>query len=74
MLNTVNGNLVIVSLNTNSPQFFWNGLALTDVIGIISHVDDDTNHIQLRVKNTIDFDGVYSEMISTGIKIKKVNN
>jgi hypothetical protein len=67
------GSLVIIGLNTSTPQVFWNGVLLANVVGIYSNVDTDDcledNKIKLRVTDTLE---VYTELLAAGIIVKKV--
>lgn len=73
MLETAKASFAIVGANTAAPKYFWRGVHLAEVLGMVAHVEEDTQHIKLRVLNTTSFDSQYSEMTSSGIQIKKVS-
>ncbi len=70
MLNTAQAEFVVIGLNA-SPSYYWRGGILPEVASMVSHVDDDTNHILLRVANTTTYDAQYAQMQAVGIRVKK---
>jgi hypothetical protein len=64
---------VIAGLNSSAPGYYWRGKPLGEVLGIVAHVDDDSEHIRIRVLDTTNFDSDYLEMTGAGISVKKVS-
>lgn len=71
---SVAAQFIVTGLNTPTPGFYWRGKHLSDVLGLVAHVDDDSEHIRLRVADTSTFDADYLEMIEAGISIKKARD
>jgi hypothetical protein len=72
MLTTAQGQFVIVGLESGAA-YFWRGQPLAEVRGLVAHVDEDTQHIKLRVLNTANYDSQYAQMAAAGISVKKVS-
>jgi hypothetical protein len=71
-LNTAQGAFTVIGPEATGTTYYWKGVPLTEVLGMVANVDDDTFHVRLRVQNTTNFDAAYAEMTTAGIKIKKV--
>lgn len=74
MLLSQSGSFVVVGLNHQPTRsYYWRGVKLTEVVGIMANVDEDGQaHVRVRVQNTAAFDNVYAEMAAEGIAVKKV--
>ena len=66
---TVKGNLTMIGLNTDTPQVFWNGKAITGLLGVKVEWEKGERQIKLRVNGADD--ALYMELVSAGINIKK---
>lgn len=73
MLSSKTASFVVVGLS-ETPAYFWLGVALTDVLGMVAHVDEDTRHIKLLVRDNSAFDTQYAAMSAAGIHVKKVRS
>lgn len=71
MITTI-GSLVMVGLNTATPQIFWNGKLVSGIVGIRVDWESDEQRIRLMVNGTED-DATYAEMLVAGVNIKRVN-
>lgn len=69
MLNTAQGNLVMIGLNTIDPKVFWNGKEIQNLSGIqvACELGKETRVI-LKVKEDADL----AEMQSAGVTIRRV--
>jgi hypothetical protein len=74
MLASATGSLVIIGLNTPTPQVFWRGQKLNHVVGIRAHSDpDDDSWMKLRVTDAAGLqEDLYAEMEADGVSVKKV--
>lgn len=68
-LQTAQGALVMVGLNTASPKIFWNGEEVTGISGIKVEWSPKEQEIKLRVDGNDDAD--YMALVSAGISVKK---
>lgn len=68
MINSVDGSLVVVDLNTDHPSVFWKGQRIDNLSNVAVR---DGNIVVLQVRQT-PLDVIYAEMEASGIKIKKV--
>jgi hypothetical protein len=69
-MQTAQGNLVMVGLNTPAPQVFWNGAEVQGITGIRVDWENDEQRIKLKVNGTDE--AMYSELALAGVTIKKV--
>ena len=69
MIQTTQGSLVLVGMNTATPQVFWNGQLVPGVTGI--HVDNETdiNRVVLKVPE----DPIIAELKAAGITVRRVS-
>lgn len=71
------GSLVMVGLNTDSPQYFWNGVKLNHVLRLNAEVEADEHRIKLIVNDPLgEQKDLYTELLANGVTIKyaKVGN
>lgn len=61
------GSLVMIGLNTNSPQIFWNGIKLEGITGIQVDNDEQDHKVVLRMKE----DATVSELRAAGIAVRR---
>lgn len=61
------GSLVMIGLNTDAPQVFWNGTPVPGVVGIVVDNDSDSQRVVLKVQE----DPILAEMIAAGVVIKR---
>lgn len=67
-MQTTQGSLVMVGLNTPTPQVFWNGVMLQGITGI--QVDNDAEDHKVVLK--MNEDATVSELRSAGIAVRRV--
>ena len=68
MLNSTQGSLVMVGLNTETPQVFWNGAKVDGVLGIAVDSGAAVRKVVLRVQE----DPVLDEMQAAGVIVRRV--
>lgn len=61
------GSLVLIGLNTSTPQVFWNGVQVQGVIGINVSNNADTQRVLL----TISEDPMIAELKAAGVIVKR---
>ena len=66
-MQTTQGNLVLIGMNTPSPQVFWNGVQVQGVTGINVSNNTDTQRVLL----TLTEDPIIAELKAAGIIIKR---
>ena len=66
---TANGALTIVGINTPNVQIFWNGLQVPNIESVRIDWEQDEQRIKLKV--TGPDDSIYTEMVASGISIKR---
>jgi hypothetical protein len=66
-MQTTQGSLVLVGLNTNTPQVFWNG----QIVGGITGIQVNNNELQTSVVFKMNEDPVIAEMKAAGITVKR---
>lgn len=64
------GSLVLIGLNTPTPQVFWNGVLVQGVQRIRTEWEADESRVKLIVDG--DDDATYLAMADAGIIVKKV--
>lgn len=69
MIQTAQGNLVLVGLNTDTPSVFWNGAPVEGVTGIRVDWEHDEQRVKLHVNGADD--ATYVALASAGVQIKK---
>lgn len=69
MIQTAQGNLTLVGLNTPIPRVFWNGAEVPGVTQIKTNWEDGEQQVKLRVNGTAD--ALYMELVTAGIVVKK---
>lgn len=67
-MQTTQGSLVMVGLNTTTPQVFWNGVMLQGITGI--QVDNDAEDHKVVLK--MNEDATVSELRAAGIAVRRV--
>lgn len=67
MINSAQGSLTMVGLNTTTPQVFWNGVVVPHIVGIRVDWENDEQRIKLKVSAS---DTIHAELTAAGILIK----
>lgn len=62
------GNLVMVGVNTLTPQVYFNGKQVEGVVGIRIDWEADEQRVKLKVNGTDD--STYQALLAAGIHIK----
>lgn len=70
MTQIVQGSLVMIGMNTNKPQVYWNGNQILGITTIHTMWEDDDIRITLKV--TAMEDDLLLQLQAQGIKVKKV--
>lgn len=68
-MKTAQGNLVVLNAHTQQPEVFWNGQKIDGVERIHINADEDGGVVKLVVVG--DQDQLYSEMVASGVTVKK---
>jgi hypothetical protein len=63
------GNLVMLGLNTDAPQVYFNGNQVTDVTEIKIDWEHDEQRVKLKVNGTQD--ELYMQLVEAGVTVKK---
>jgi len=63
MLESTQGSLTMVGLNTDAPQVFWNG----ERVEVLSVRVDEDHKVMIRIKE----DPIIAGMMASGIVIKR---
>ena len=66
-MQTTQGNLVLIGMNTPSPQVFWNGVQVQGVTGINVSNNTDAQRVLLALTE----DPIIAELKAAGIIIKR---
>lgn len=69
MTQIVQGSLVMIGMNTNKPQVYWNGNQILNITAIHAVWEEDDLRIALRV--TAMEDELMLQLQAQGIKVKK---
>lgn len=72
MLQTAQGSLTMVGLNTDHPKIFWNGVLLSGITSVRTDWEDGEKHVRLKLGGVISA-ALEAEMAASGITIKKGN-
>jgi hypothetical protein len=67
-MQTTQGSLVMVGLNTTTPQVFWNGVMLQGITGIQVDNDAEDHKVVLKMRE----DTTVSELRAAGIAVRRV--
>ncbi len=68
MTQITQGSLTMVGLNTNTPQVFWNGREVPNIISIRVDWEHDENRVKIKVT---DIDpALQAEMLMGGVSVK----
>ena len=67
---TTQASLVMLGLNTKTPQVFFNGVPVPDVTEIKVDWEHDEQRVKLRVAG--DDDTIYMQLVDAGISVRKV--
>ena len=70
-MQTTQGSLVLIGLNTPTLQAFWNGHPVQGLIGVGVDWENDEHRVKLHINGTDD--ALYTELVTAGITVKKVN-
>ena len=72
-MQSVQVSLVMVGLNTDNPQYFWNGHKLNYVVRMNAEIETDERRIKLIVNDPAnDQSSIYAEMIANGVNVKQI--
>lgn len=66
-IESVQGSLTMVDLNTQSPKLYWNGRQISGVVGVRVNWESDEQKIVIRVQEQQDL----AEMTAAGIIVKR---
>lgn len=66
---TAHGSLVMIGLNTDAPQVFFNGIAVPGITEIKVDWEHDEQRVKLRVNGADDT--LYMQLVEAGITVKK---
>lgn len=69
MTQIVQGSLVMIGMNTNKPQVYWNGNQILGITAIHAIWEEEDLRISLRV--TAIEDELLAQLQTQGIKVKK---
>jgi uncharacterized protein YcsI (UPF0317 family) len=72
MLQTAQGSLTMVGLNTDTPKIFWNGALIEGITSVRTDWEDGEKRVRLKLGGTIS-PALEAEMVASGITIKKGN-
>lgn len=72
MLQTAQGSLTMVGLNTANPDIFWNGAKIQGITSIRTDWEDGEKRVRLKLGGVISAE-LEAEMVASGITIKKGN-
>lgn len=67
-MQTTQGSLVMVGLNTTSPQVFWNGVKLEGIVGIKVDNTSTDQKVVLKMRDS----NIVSELRDAGIVIRRL--
>lgn len=68
-IETAQGNLVMVGLNTLNPKVFWNGQLVDGIVGVqVNSTEGQKPSVTLKVKEQVNF----AEMQSSGVNIRRI--
>lgn len=67
MINSTQGSLTMVGLNTPAPQVFWNGAPVPHIMQIRVDWEADEQRIKLKVSAN---DTIHAELVAAGVLIK----
>jgi hypothetical protein len=67
-MQTTQGSLTMIGLNTDIPQVFWNGELVDGIVGITVDNDHDSKRVIFKVRE----DALFAEMQAAGITIRRV--
>jgi hypothetical protein len=71
-MQAVQGNLVMIGLNTDTPQYFWNGVKLNHVVRLNAEVEADEHRIKLIVSDPLgEQSALYTELLAQGVNVKQ---
>jgi len=68
MIQSAQGSLTMIGLNTMTPKVFWNGQAVAGITGIKVDWEDDEQRVTLRIN--INNPALHAEMSAAGVKIR----
>ena len=66
---TAQGSLVMVGLNTELPQVFFNGLRVPGITEIKIDWEHDEQRVKLKVNGVED--ALYMQLVDAGVTVKK---
>lgn len=69
MIESAQGSLTMIGLNTSTPQVFWNGVKVPGIVAIKTEWEDDEARVKLKVNGSED--ALYMELVAAGIVVKK---
>jgi hypothetical protein len=68
---TAQGSLVMIGLNTDTPQVFFNGAAVPGITEVKVDWEHDEQRVKLRVNGSDD--AIYMQLVDAGVTVKKVS-
>ena len=68
-MQTAQGSLTMVGLNTETPRVFWNGNEVLGVTHIRVDCDADEQRVKLKVSSMVD--ALYAELVAANITVKR---
>ena len=68
---TAQGNLVIIGINTDTPQVLFNGIPVTGIVDVKVDWEEDERRVRMRVDgNNL---ALYRQLGDAGVTIKRVS-
>lgn len=71
MIESAQGSLAMIGLNTATPQVFWNGQAIPGLVSIKTEWEDDEARVKLKVTGEGLSADLYNDLVTSGIVVKK---
>lgn len=68
MVQTAQSSLVMLGLNTETPQVFWNGTKVDGITSIMVRNDDDEHSVVFKMAE----EPIVTELRAAGISVKRV--